>query len=66
MNDANLTAIMEREGIEKIKRYKALGKWCVVLDDGRMGEGRSVGAALAKAKLPDAVNVGKVPAEWLA
>ena len=65
MNDIDLTAIMEREGIEKIKRYKALGKWSVILDDGRLGEGRSVGAALAKAKLPNAANVNKVPAEWL-
>lgn len=60
MNDENLTAIMEREGVEKVQRYRALGKWTVVLDDGRMGEGNSVGVALAKAKLPDAVNVKRV------
>ena len=60
MNDENLTAIMEREGVEKVQRYRALGKWTVVLDDGRMGEGNSVGAALAKAKSPDAVNVKRV------
>ncbi len=57
MNDANLTAIMEREGIAKVQRYKALGKWSVLLDDGRLGEGRSVGSALADAKRADAPKV---------
>lgn len=60
--DINLTALMEREGIAKVQRYKALGKWSVLLDDGRLGEGNSVGAALAKAKQANAVNINRIAA----
>lgn len=62
MNDFNLTALMEREGIEKVQHYKALGKWSVVLHDGRLGEGLTVGLALDDAKRADAPNVRKLAA----
>lgn len=47
--DVNLTAIMERENIDKIERYVA-GRISVVLRDGRIGVGLSVGEALNNAK----------------
>lgn len=62
MSDFNLTALMEREGVKKVQRYRALGKWSVVLDDDRMGEGRTVGEALENAKRPDASNIGRLAA----
>ena len=62
MNDANLTAIMERENIEKVQHYRALGKWSVLLFDGRLGTGLTVGEALDNAKLPDAANVKRIAA----
>lgn len=46
----NLTAIMEREGIENIRRYRAFGRICVTLETGQVGTGATVGEALAKAK----------------
>jgi hypothetical protein len=56
MNDIDLTAIMERDGIEKIKRH--LGGWYLVrLFDGRCGSGNSVGEALGNAKSPEAVRI---------
>lgn len=60
--DVNLTAIMEREGIEKVQRYKTFGKWSVLLDDGRLGTGATVGEALDNAKRPDAENVNRMAA----
>lgn len=62
MNDINLTAIFEREGIHKIERYRALGKYSVVLADGRCGTGTTIGAALANAKQEGAENVFQVAA----
>ena len=53
--DINLTEIMQHEGIRKIECYLHL--FSVVLKDGRLGIGPSVGEALAKAKAPDAQNV---------
>lgn len=47
--DINLTAIMERENIDRIGRYP-LGRFSVVLMDGRIGVGCSVGEALERAK----------------
>lgn len=58
----DLTAIMEREGINHVRRYRALGQWAVVLEDGRCGTGKTVGEALEAAKQPDADNVLKVAA----
>lgn len=47
--DVNLTEIMDRENIDKIERYVA-GRFSVVLRDGSIGVGLSVGQALANAK----------------
>ena len=58
--DIDLTAIMQREGIDKIERYP--GRYSVVLNDGRLGIGKTVGEALAKAKAPDADNVRRLAA----
>lgn len=58
VTDVNLTAILQREGIRKIERLSEF--YTVVLFDGRMGVSRSVGAALAKAKAPGAVNVNRI------
>ena len=58
--DVNLTAIFEREGIQKVQKLSCF--YHVTLFDGRMGSGRSVGAALEAAKHPDAENVKKVRA----
>lgn len=57
MNDVDLTAIFEREGIRKVERWRALNQYSVTLFDGRLGIGPTVGEALAKAKMPDAENV---------
>lgn len=62
MNDINLTAIFEREGIHKVERYRALGKYSVVLADGRCGTGATIGAALTNAKQEGAENVFQVAA----
>lgn len=59
--DIDLTAIMEREGIRKIERL-LVGKCVVLLDDGRLGIGATVGEALAKAKAPDAENILRLAA----
>lgn len=56
----NLTALIEREGIAKIERY--INRYSVVLNDGRLGIGATVGEALAKAKAPDADNVRRLVA----
>ena len=53
----NLTALIEREGIDRIRHYRALEKFSVVLIDGRLGIGPTVGEALEQAKSPDAQNV---------
>lgn len=47
--DFDLTAIMEREDIDTIKRHRG-GWFMVALFDGRCGSGNSVGEALANAK----------------
>jgi hypothetical protein len=57
MNDFNLTALMEREGIRKVERF--VNMWSVVLEDGRQASALTVGEALAKAKRPGAFNVEK-------
>ena len=62
MNDIDLTAIMRREQIRKIELYDALDSFSVVLKDGSLGKGRTVGEALAKAKLPGAENVRRIAA----
>jgi hypothetical protein len=46
----NLTAIMEREGITDIKRWRIINRITVTLASGQVGSGRTVGEALAKAK----------------
>lgn len=46
----NLTAIMERDDIQHIQRYKPFGLFCVTLYNGQVGTGKTVGEALAKAK----------------
>ena len=46
----NLTEIMKREKIDRIGRYPA-GRFSVVLSNGQIGVGRSVGEALKNAKL---------------
>lgn len=51
----NLTALIEREGIAKIERY--VNRYSVVLNDGRLGIGATVGEAIEKAKRPDAMNI---------
>lgn len=56
MNDVDLTAIMQREGIERITSY-LVGRYSVMLHDGRFGVGKSVGEALDKAKAADADNI---------
>jgi hypothetical protein len=58
--DVNLTAIFERDGIRKIERYKALGKFSVTLRDGRIGIAETVGDALEAALQPNAENVGRL------
>lgn len=58
--DIDLTAIIRRDGIAKIEDY--LTHFSVVLKDGRLGIGKSVGEALAKAKAPDADNVRRLAA----
>ena len=51
--DINLTAIMEREGIASIRRTIIGARFCVALDDGRVGVGATVGEALAAAQVSD-------------
>ena len=51
--DINLTAIMEREGIASIRRTLIGARFCVALDDGRVGVGASVADALAAAQVSD-------------
>lgn len=58
--DVNLTEIMRRERIAKIEAYP--GRFSVILYDGRLGIGKTVGEALAKAKAPDADNVRRLAA----
>lgn len=53
--DFDLTGLMQREQIAKVERYP--GRFSVVLMDGRLGIGASVGEALTAAKAPDAQNV---------
>lgn len=53
--DIDLTAIMEAEGIVKIERFGP--RYSVLLFDGRLGIDATIGGALAKAKLPGAMNV---------
>lgn len=59
--DVNLTAIFEREGIQKVQKLSCY--YSVCLFDGRVGSGLSIGEALAKAKSPVAMNINKVLAE---
>ena len=58
--DFDLTAIMERDGIKKIERVA--GRYVVLLMDGRIGIGGTVGEALTKANRAGAENVLKVAA----
>lgn len=53
----DLTAIMRREGIRKIELYDALDRFSVVLADGSLGTGATVGEALDNAHAPNAENV---------
>jgi hypothetical protein len=53
--DVDLTGLMQRENIAKVERFAH--RFSVVLMDGRIGIGASVGEALDKAKRPDAENV---------
>lgn len=46
--------------IERCKQYKALGKYAVVLTDGRLGEGRTRKEALIAAQCADAINVKRM------
>lgn len=46
--DINLTAIMERDDIKKVERFRG-GWFLVVLFSGQSGSGNSVGEALEKA-----------------
>ena len=48
---------VRREGIVRFKLYRALAKFSVVLRDGRLGVGPTIGEALANAKQPDAENI---------
>jgi hypothetical protein len=48
--DVNLTAIIDREGIESVRKWLGGLRYSVTLDDGRHGVGRTVGEALEKAK----------------
>lgn len=50
--DVNLTRIFLREDIERIKRW-SVGQFSVVLQDGRVGTGKTIGEALEKAKADD-------------
>lgn len=52
----NRETFMEREGIYQIRHYLS-GPFSVTLHDGRIGVGRTVDEALAKAKAPDADSV---------
>jgi hypothetical protein len=58
--DIDLSEIIRREGIEKIGLY--VNRFSVVLFDGRLGIGETVGEALAKAKQADAQNVRNIAA----
>lgn len=46
--DINLTAIMERDDIKKVERFRG-GWYLVVLFNGQSGSGNSVGEALESA-----------------
>lgn len=52
----------ENTGIARSRYWHALGKFSVVLTDGRMGTGTSFEDALAAACEPDAENVLQVAA----
>lgn len=54
----NLTALLADLGIRKVERY--INRWTVLLDDGRLGIGDTIGEAFDKATAPDASNVLKV------
>lgn len=58
--DINLTRLMLRNDIQKVERNA--GRFVVLLQDGRIGVGGTVGEALEKAQDPDAENVLKVAA----
>lgn len=58
--DVDLTSIMHREQIAKIERFPRV--FSVVLMDGRIGIGPTVGEALTKAKKPDADNIRRMAA----
>lgn len=55
--DVNLTRLMLRNDIQKVERNA--GRFVVLLQDGRLGIGGTVGEALEKAHAPDASNVFK-------
>lgn len=55
--DVDLTAIMERDGIETVRRWPLARRYSVTLVDGRNGVGVTVGEALAKALKADAENI---------
>lgn len=52
-----MTTILARFGIERVKRYRALDRYAVVLTDGRLGKGYCVRDAWFDAQRPDAYNV---------
>ena len=51
--DIDLTAIMEREDIAIVRRWKVAAYFTVGLGNGRIGTGATVGAALDAAKTDD-------------
>jgi hypothetical protein len=55
--ESAMTTILARFGIERVKRYRALDRYAVVLTDGRLGKGYCVRDAWFDAQRPDAYNV---------
>jgi ABC-type thiamine transport system ATPase subunit len=58
--DLNLTRLMLSNDVQKVERNA--GRFVVLLQDGRIGVGGTVGEALEKAQAPNAENVLKVAA----
>ena len=52
-----MNAILARYGVDRVKRYRALDAYAVVLRDGRLGKGPHVREAYIDARRPDAFNV---------
>lgn len=57
--DIHVSDAMTALGIRKIERHLTIG-FTVTLDDGRIGGGKTVGDAYAKAALPNAESVDHV------